>query len=515
MCQKSNPDDNSFCGYCGQPLAINQLPSNYPREGFDEVDEPEIQQIDPRIPANEYSRPRVTSRSEPVADDEEFQSTVTRAVKASESTRDIKPAAPTARKGSSTSIFGLDDIDPPKSNEPPKNIDSPRFDTDPYTVKPVAMSNSMFDFEPAEGSSRNAIHGPSFLGLSDPEFLDEDDEPSHSHRAWLLVALAVVIVIAGMQWRNIRDTGMHYAGTLHFKLPLKKGEGQAQVAQEKAAPGDGSENSSAGEGKPEMEVNPTTNGATPANQGNATGDQSGEENLLTAQGSGVNATKPADSSKLTSNTANAKPAKQSQPPAADADKAASAGDANASTNDSQENVAKSSDKGSKKSEVAEALPPKSKPERVSRASEKASIEPPAPKPAPGADDVARAISASDPATAANWLWAATKKGNKEAPVLLADYYARGRGVPKDCEQATVLLRSAARAGNPRASARLGMYYATGQCVGQDRAEAWHWLSLAHEKDPSSDWVEQYRRRLWTQMTPDERARSGSGPSASE
>ena len=100
-------------------------------------------------------------------------------------------------------------------------------------------------------------------------------------------------------------------------------------------------------------------------------------------------------------------------------------------------------------------------------------------------------------------------------MLLADYYANGRGVPKDCEQATILLRSAARASNPRASARLGMYYATGQCVPQDRAAAWHWLSVAHENDPNSDWVEQYRRRLWSEMTPDERARSGGGPSASE
>jgi TPR repeat protein len=494
---------------------MNQLPSNYPREGFDEVDEPEIQQIDPRIPANEYTRPRVTSRSEP-AQDEEFQATVTRAVKASESDWDTEPAAPAPSKGNSTSIFGLEDIEPPKTSEPPKSVDSPKFDTDPYTVKPVAMSNSMFDFEPAQGSSKNTIHGPSFLGLSEPEFLDEDDEESsHGHRTWLLLALAVVIVVAAVQWRNIRDTGMHYAGTLHFKLPLKKGDGQAQVAQEKAAPGDSGENSAASEGKPEMEVSPTTNGAAPANQQNATADQNqaGQQNLLSAQGAESKPPQPTDSSKSTSNTANATPAEESQTPDPSAEKGA--GDTAASKNDGQGNASKSPGKSSKKTEVAEAVPPKSKSERVSRAKETESTEPPAPKAAPGADDVARAISASDPATAANWLWAATKKGNKEAPVLLADYYAKGRGVPKDCEQATVLLRSAARAGNPHASARLGMYYATGQCVGQDRAEAWHWLSLAHEKDPASDWVEQYRRRLWTEMTPEERARSGSGPSASE
>jgi TPR repeat protein len=135
--------------------------------------------------------------------------------------------------------------------------------------------------------------------------------------------------------------------------------------------------------------------------------------------------------------------------------------------------------------------------------------------AAGADDLARAEKASDPATAANWLWAATKKGNTDAPVRLADYYANGRGVPKDCEQATVLLRSSARRGNPRARARLGMYYATGLCVAQDRSQAWHWLSLAHQSDPGSDWIEQYRQRLWSQMTPDERARSNSSSTASE
>jgi hypothetical protein len=503
VCQKSNPDDNSFCGHCGQPLAINQVPSSYPREGFDEVDEPEIRQIDPRIPANEYTRPRVTSRKE--SGSEEFQATVNRAVKASEPPRGPEPAAPIASKSNSTSILGLENMEPPKPKEPSK------FNTDPYTVKPVALSNSMFDFEPAERSGKGAIHGPSFLGLSDPDFLEEDEETSHSHRKWLLVALAIVIVIAAVQWRNIRDTGMQYAGTLHFKLPLKKGQGQAQVARDQAAPGGNGENSQASDGKPEMEVNPTANGAAPATS--ATGDQNGgtQENLLTAQSAGSTSSPSTDSSKSTPNSANPASAQQSAQPAGGAGK--SAENTSASATGLQKNVAKPSKADT--TEVAETKPPKGNPEKASLPKAKESMEPPAPKPAPGADDVARAITASDPATAANWLWAATKKGNKEAPVLLADYYAQGRGVPRDCEQATVLLRSAARAGNPRASARLGMYYATGQCVAQDRAEAWHWLSHAHAKDPASDWVEQYRRRLWTQMTPEERARSGSGLSASE
>ncbi len=469
---------------------MNQIPSNYPREGFDEVDEPDIQQIDPRIPANEYSRPRVTSRKEPISQ-ESFQTTVSRAIKASEPPQVNDPAAPETNKRSSTSIFGLDNIEPPK------------FETDPYSVKPVSMGNSMFDFEPAEEHRSNTIHGPSFLGLSDPDFLEDEEVPSHARRNWLLVALIIVIIIGAVQWRNIRDTGMQYAGTLHFKLPLKKGQGQAQVAQEKAAPSESGENSPAGEGKPEMEVNPTTNSAATADQSNsAEQSKPSQENLLTAQPTAANAktVQPSASKNAASDT-------QSQPPAGH------------SKNDQVAAVSKNSEKndtdsgaGTEDSEVAKARQPKMKSERASRDME---TESPAAKPAPGSDDVARAVSASDPATAANWLWAATKKGNKEAPVLLADYYANGRGVPKDCEQATILLRSAARAGNPRASARLGMYYATGRCVPQDRAEAWHWLSMAHDKDPNSDWVEQYRRRLWTEMTPDERARSGSGPRASE
>jgi hypothetical protein len=174
----------------------------------------------------------------------------------------------------------------------------------------------------------------------------------------------------------------------------------------------------------------------------------------------------------------------------------------------------SSDSASKDDEASAEPPATAKPSRSTRAAKPAKpVE--AEVSAAGADDLARAEKASDPATAANWLWAATKKGNTEAPVRLADYYANGRGVPKDCEQATVLLRSSARRGNPRARARLGMYYATGQCVAQDKMQAWHWLSLAHQADPGSDWIEQYRQRLWSQMSTDERARAGSDRTASE
>jgi hypothetical protein len=58
-----------------------------------------------------------------------------------------------------------------------------------------------------------------------------------------------------------------------------------------------------------------------------------------------------------------------------------------------------------------------------------------------------------------------------------------------------------------------MYYATGRCVDLDRAQAWHWLSIAQKGEPGSDWISQYRRRLWSEMTAGERARAGNGPTA--
>jgi TPR repeat protein len=40
------------------------------------------------------------------------------------------------------------------------------------------------------------------------------------------------------------------------------------------------------------------------------------------------------------------------------------------------------------------------------------------------------------------LWSATKKGNTEAELQLAGIYIRGRYVPRNCEQARILLRAA-------------------------------------------------------------------------
>ncbi|HEX8798496.1 MAG TPA: hypothetical protein VF772_07785, partial [Terriglobales bacterium] len=150
--------------------------------------------------------------------------------------------------------------------------------------------------------------------------------------------------------------------------------------------------------------------------------------------------------------------------------------------------------------------------------EVAKSEPPAPpkpldapspklsgKPQPGQAELAKALDASDSAAAAAWLWRATSRGNPEAPVRLADMYIKGKGVPRSCEQALVLLRSAAVKPNAPARNRLAALYANGTCVARDRVRAYEFLSEALQADPTSEWAQQSQKDLWNQMTPAERA----------
>ncbi len=52
------------------------------------------------------------------------------------------------------------------------------------------------------------------------------------------------------------------------------------------------------------------------------------------------------------------------------------------------------------------------------------------------------------------LWAAVQQGNPRTEVALADLYLRGEGVPKNCDQARVLLIAAAQKHNAEAVKRL-------------------------------------------------------------
>jgi hypothetical protein len=63
-------------------------------------------------------------------------------------------------------------------------------------------------------------------------------------------------------------------------------------------------------------------------------------------------------------------------------------------------------------------------------------------------------NARDSREGARWLWQAVGKQNATASVLLSDLYLRGDGVPKNCDQARLLLDAAARKGAPGAGQRL-------------------------------------------------------------
>jgi TPR repeat protein len=60
----------------------------------------------------------------------------------------------------------------------------------------------------------------------------------------------------------------------------------------------------------------------------------------------------------------------------------------------------------------------------------------------------------DTPEAAKWLWKAVSKQNTSAVTLLADLYIRGDGVPKNCDQARLLLAAAAKKGNNQAAEKL-------------------------------------------------------------
>jgi TPR repeat protein len=60
----------------------------------------------------------------------------------------------------------------------------------------------------------------------------------------------------------------------------------------------------------------------------------------------------------------------------------------------------------------------------------------------------------DSTEAVKWLWRSVAKQNSTATLLLSDFYLRGDGVSKSCDQAHVLLDAAARKGMVGAGERI-------------------------------------------------------------
>jgi len=60
----------------------------------------------------------------------------------------------------------------------------------------------------------------------------------------------------------------------------------------------------------------------------------------------------------------------------------------------------------------------------------------------------------DSTEAVRWLWRSVAKQNATATLLLSDFYLRGDGVSKSCDQARLLLDAAARKGKAAAGERI-------------------------------------------------------------
>ena len=77
------------------------------------------------------------------------------------------------------------------------------------------------------------------------------------------------------------------------------------------------------------------------------------------------------------------------------------------------------------------------------------------RPAPSVEEgAAKNTRHLDPAEEVRALWSAVGQGNTSAEITLAKLYLIGGGVPKNCDQARVLLRAAAKKGNSEAIAKL-------------------------------------------------------------
>lgn len=307
---------------------------------------------------------------------------------------------------------------------PEESVDAPRREPDrgaalrdwlnqgnaagPSQAAPPPSSPPNSSRSPSEDHVAS-ISGPSFLGLSgeaDIGLLDEEEPRSHVRRNVLLAILAVFLVLAVMQWRSMRDTGLAYLqnGSMRVAPQSTATRNSPAVAADNAGlvPGNVAQAPSPAQaGSPQpVETSP--------NAGRAVASSVPEPSDQTA------ATNPPAMANRTEPVENTKPVELAETSTAGARPANSQGTHEATV--------------------------------------------------PGAAEMARASRAADSAARAAWLWRAVSKGNPVAPIELAHMYAEGRGVAQSCDQAQLLLQSAAARGNGEAQQDLRQLRARGNCA---------------------------------------------------
>jgi hypothetical protein len=372
--------------------------------------------------------------------------------------------------------------------------------------------HSFFQFDEPGDHSSSDVSGPSFLGLGAPTsqdyLLEEEAPPSHWRRNLLLLILVIFATLGVLEWRaSQQGDSTNPMDVLHLKLPKKKGQGQAEVSPGGETPS-GANNASGtanNNGKPDLIAEPNQS-ATKSSPATDQPDSAAPKTDATAQPAQptptptanppaeapvVSTVKPSEPPATAAKSTPAEPPAKT-PPQAQATKPAPA-----------ESVAKVTPPAKPSASGSAA------PRRAASAEAKDGAPPVEADPSlsGGSFELQKGIAAGPTELGRMWLWKAMGKGNGEAPVLLADMYAQGQGVPKDCEQAMLLLNAAAKKANPRARSKLGSMYATGECVARDRVQAYKWMSAALQVNPGSDWLEKNRETLMNQMTPAERRRA--------
>jgi len=388
--------------------------------------------------------------------------------------------------------LGLEDAPEEKRRDRPRFLDF--SEPTPPPEKPAARESN--------------IIGPSFLGVSDapriaaePTAKTETGKPARaSWGIWFAVALLLVFGVLGvLEWLSrVNQTN---DGPLEvITMKLREVTHSSSEAPQPAGPADSNAS------KPEMQPKPQAQDQTAAASPSVPSSTSANSTPA-APDANAEATTEKPPQKTTAATKNQPRAGQET-----AQLAPSSSVKGVQTTTGQKvtqprtTPPSNTPKSATATETPDVAPnPAGKTKPKPRGAQEGDEEVPVEKSVPGQEEMAKANNASDSAAAAAWLWKATAKGNPDAPVRLAGMYIKGDGVPRNCEQALVLLKTAAAKENARASNRLGSMYGSGTCVQRNRVEAYRWLSSALAADPNSRSARQNRDLIWQQMTPDERA----------
>jgi len=476
-CHEENPDKNRFCGQCGTPLrgsASGAGPSSFPLQ--DVIEQPPrgsngdagLPGPDPRESLSKGGqrdlRPwTVEPLPKEVIDYDNGLPLL------AEPGMDRRRQTPESVRQAMQKVWG----NAASTNEPEA----------PAQPEPEADLSRYLDFTPAHHRESSSLSGPSFLGLSGDAESPESEENPKARKWPRYVAAAVVsafiaalIVAAVMHWPAVSAAASRYARVGASYVQLLR-TGKADSSTKNTEPPSASAGPVASNEKAAPDFVVEQHPAQPATAQTPSGPSEG----------------PTTAEKTTAE------------PVAPGSPATTAGSA---TLNSTTNV-----EATGQTQAVEPKPSATgRPRPAAEPSKAATLKPSArqsSKPAAGQGEYQQALATTNPEVARALLWRATALGNSDAQVRLADMYIYGQGVPQNCDQGLILLRSAAQKANAQAQGKLGALYATGKCVSQDRVQAYRWLTLAINDGQQSEWTEKNREMVWRQMSPQERSRAAT------